>query len=186
MEIVDLTVENSFEILLNRLVDFSVITNGEIKFIFIDGVESKYDRLILNSLIIKPTLAEFETGLLAYKDELTIAKAAAEARAILDAEEAARIADWTARLDALPNLKETMVAYNEDQPNPATYKLKFIAEKALVDLEAFEALSLSLWDAYTADKVIKDAKLADLDAKVKDKTMKLEELLEYLELIGIL
>jgi len=65
-----MTIEEQFEFLLNRLIDFSSVPRGEIKFTYADTEGTKFDNLILHSTLTKPTMLELEAELAKYEEEL--------------------------------------------------------------------------------------------------------------------
>ncbi len=138
----NLTVEETFDTLLNRLIDFSIIKKGEMKFIFADGLGTKHDRLILNSRITKPQLSDFEAELLLYQEELRFALGKAELEEELRKKEEARISALQIRIDAVPNMRECVSHLSIDAPNIAIFRVLLLDEEDL--LIQIETISPSL------------------------------------------
>jgi hypothetical protein len=168
-EIDALTLEEVFNTILQRVVDFSIVPDGETKFILADVGATKYERLILNSKIIRPQLSEFESDLEIYKEELRFKLKEEELKAIEDA----RVVEWKSRLDALPNLREIAEEQDFSESNIETLKYKFIKNKTLTDLENLEALSATkatekeqldaIWAKVERGKEIRELCLVILD-----------------------
>jgi len=163
-EINNLTLNDVFEIILNRIVNFSTIPKNEIKYIFADTLLSKYENLILNSKLLKPLLSVFELDLEAYKEELRIA----EAERIVKDNEARQIAEHRAamleRWNAITNLRECV-----NDSNLAIYINDNLLDESL--LASIETLSAEL------------ALAADQKTAIENRIKKGKEVKEFCEML---
>jgi len=152
-QIAALTVEDVYKTLLDRILDLSVVPEGEEWVTLHEDEELPfYDRLIIHPTLVKPSMELLEAELVTYKAELTIIE---EARLA----EEARIEDFTARLAALKNLRSSMGKAGLNQPNAKVLVKRIIEENDLTALEALEATASSVQDDEDAEAA-RIAKLA--------------------------
>ncbi len=138
-----------FEILLHRLVDFSIVPEGQTKFFYADTEGTFHERLILNGLLTKPSWTEFEAEEAEYNNEIYMAaeKARLEQEE-RDAEEA-RVLEWTNRLKALTRFRSTMTSLGNLESNPALVKREIIDNKdesVLIQYETAHAVIKTAYD----------------------------------------
>lgn len=163
IEIAALSLEDefrSFEIILNRLVDFTSIPQEEESYYYSEGVSS-YEKLELHSSLSKPSLDAFSAELEIYREELRVVE-----QARLD--EVARQESLVSRWDAVRSRDMGNPAFYtvvNDQPNARKYMHDLIIDKAR-EVEAddimtqIEAKDIELVVAIEANQYAEDRQQA--------------------------
>ncbi len=131
------TLEDEFFRILNRLVDFSSMPEGEIPLtVSEDDTLSMYKRVKLHSSLTKPTLTKM-------KAELEIWRTAAVAQEEARLAEAARKQDLSDRFESLSDMRSCFHNQHPDTPNPALWCKELLenedhtgAEQLMKDLES--------------------------------------------------
>lgn len=167
-QIGQLNLENSFFEILNRLVDFSVISDKLPAYtIDPDTTLSMYDRVSLHTSVSKPLLTDMEAEFLVYKQKLTDMETARLA-------EMARREALQLRIDALGNNFHSLLAKANipNIPNSAIEYKRIIDEDDTVRLDALELAQKTLKQDQTLqsrkDKLNELRKLRDIKLKEVD------------------
>ena len=147
-----LTLEKTYSILLGRILDLSVVPNGE-QFVSLHSNEELdfYDRILLHPNLVKPSLEVLNSELVSYKQELTDAE-----QARLD--EVARVDNIVSRFEAIDNLQGAMEESGLFFRNPALELKRIISEDDQERLELLESSLASFKDKESAKKIKSDRK----------------------------
>lgn len=128
-----LTLNDSITMLFHRIVDLSLLPEGEAAWEYDSEIGlSEIDHWIFNVVLVKPTLEALEAEFVTYKAELT---------AIEDARiaEAARVADIQARWDLMQDIRANMNKAGLTDSNPALVLLQIINDNDQTKLELLES-----------------------------------------------
>lgn len=131
----NLSVENSIEVLLNRVLDLSSVPSGQAWFsLHEDDSKDFHDRIILHPTLVKPSLIIIQEELVAYKSELT---------AIEDARlaEIARVQDIKDRVGAINDIRGALLKASMVISNPAKEIERIIREDDQATLSTIESAS---------------------------------------------
>jgi hypothetical protein len=133
-EITNLTIESTYVILLDRILDLSPVPNGE-QFVSLHENEELdfYDRILLHPSLVKPSLQVLQAELASYKSEL---EAIEQAR--LD--EIARVEGLTNRFNALVDVRGAITKAGLEIPNPAIELKRIITEDDTERLSLLESM----------------------------------------------
>lgn len=129
----ELTLDKCFGTVLSRVIDLSIVPQGQPLYtLHLDESKSFYDRVILNAVLVKPSLQDLEAELAEYKTELTVAENARLA-------EIARVEDIMSRFSAIQDIRGVAASINVDCPNPPSLLKEIIqnnSQQLLASLEA--------------------------------------------------
>ena len=132
-EINNLTIEQTYLVLIPRILDLSVVPAGEPHVQLHENEELPfYERLLLHASLVKPSEQVFSNELDAYKQELTDAE-----QARLDEE--ARVNALQARFDALGDLRGAMGKLGKGDVNSKLEMKRIIEEDDTAALDALES-----------------------------------------------
>jgi hypothetical protein len=147
-----LTIEQTFSTLINRILDLSVVPNGEPVY-QLDQDDSLpfYDRVIMNQALVKPPLSNIQAELVEYQNELRVVE-----QARLD--EIARVEAIKVRWNAISDVRGALSeAGISDVPNTAIELKRIIDENDEARLSLLES-SAAAWDVKVAAQAVKNSR----------------------------
>jgi len=152
IEALNLLDQPTFESVLLRVLDFSILDEAELKYTIVEdatGLLSLYDRLMVNSGITVPADLEsqMDAEFLVYQAELVVIENARLVQLELD-----RISDLVSRIDAIGDFRMIMNRVDSSISNPALYRNSIIN----ADSVSAEALIAAL----EAEEVVYDSEMA--------------------------
>jgi len=155
-EINALTFESTYTVLLDRILDTSVVPRGEVNYgLHENETLSFYDRILCHPSLVKPSKELMDAELVAYKQELTEYE-----QARLD--ELARVEAIKDRFEALNDVHGAFLQAGFNVRNPAKELERIILEDNNDMLDALESADVDFQD------VIEDQKFDEYASKVVD------------------
>ena len=141
-----LTIEDCFVLLLGRIIDITGVPHNEPLYVLdLDESKTFYERVILHSSLIKPSLQLFSDELIEYKGELTDAENARLA-------EVARIEDIKTRFNAISDIRGAIGKAGLSIQNPAKELERIIEEN---DQDRLSAIELA-WTAFQSEDLVEN------------------------------
>lgn len=131
-EIAALEIKDVFQLLLSRIIQIPADLDGPIFMLDQDESKDFYDRVIMNTDLVKPSKELFDDELAEYKAELSAVE-----QARLD--EVARVEDIKSRWGAIEDIRGAIAEAGIDVPNPAIEIKRIIEENDQAQLSLLES-----------------------------------------------